>query len=402
MNQMLPKVLTDGDIRRRSEIFSILDEIGEDLDLTETQFERARQSYGAVGDWLSASSDPLLASVLVYLQGSTALGTAVKPVGRREFDVDLICFCAGVASAISPAALKAAVGSRLKEHATYARLLEEKKRCWRLNYEGDFHLDLSPTITNPSCANGGELVPDRTLREWHPTNPRAYKTLFDDRAALMPNFGLNKIAMQRDGATATVEPFPARELKKGILRRIVQLLKRHRDVFYENNKEDVAPISVIITTLAMQTYVYCVRRHVFADPMDVLVEVVRLMPHFIDRPLLDGRRGYAVFNETTHGENFADNWNKDARRPRAFFEWHKQALSDFEAIRDAVGQDLLSLNMERSFGAGVTGRVLGRRVGAVSDGRKSGLLSVAPLIGLTTSKAAASTTVAANTFFGDQ
>ena len=96
MNQMLPKVLTDGDIRRRSEIFSILDEIGEDLDLTETQFERARQSYGAVGDWLSASSDPLLASVLVYLQGSTALGTAVKPVGRREFDVDLICFCAGV------------------------------------------------------------------------------------------------------------------------------------------------------------------------------------------------------------------------------------------------------------------------------------------------------------------
>ena len=79
MNQMLPKILTDGDIRRRSEIFSILDEIGEDLDLTETQFERARQSYGAVGDWLSASSDPLLASVLVYLQGSTALGTAVKP-----------------------------------------------------------------------------------------------------------------------------------------------------------------------------------------------------------------------------------------------------------------------------------------------------------------------------------
>ncbi len=132
MNQMLPQVLTDGDIRRRSEIFSILDEIGEDLDLTETQFVRARQSYGAVGDWLSASTDPLLASVLVYLQGSTALGTAVKPVGRREFDVDLICFCAGVASAISPAALKAAVGSRLKEHATYARLLEEKKVTTRL------------------------------------------------------------------------------------------------------------------------------------------------------------------------------------------------------------------------------------------------------------------------------
>lgn len=53
MNQMLRQPLTDSDIRRRTQIFTILDEIGEDLDLTETQFDRARQSYGAVGDWLS-------------------------------------------------------------------------------------------------------------------------------------------------------------------------------------------------------------------------------------------------------------------------------------------------------------------------------------------------------------
>ena len=400
MNQMLRNSLTDSDIRRRTQIFSILDEIGGDLDLTETQFERARQSYGAVGDWLSGSTDPLLVSVLVYLQGSSALGTAVKPIGRREFDVDLICFCAGVASGIAPAVLKEAVGNRLKEHVTYARLLEEKKRCWRLNYAGDFHLDLSPTIVNPFCINRGELVPDRTLQEWHPTNPRAYKTLFDERAALRPTFVGKHIAMQRD--EATVEPFPVRETVKGILRRTVQLLKRHRDNFYENNKEDVAPISVIITTLAMQAYAYCVRQHVFEDEMDVLVETIRMIPHFIDHPILDGRRGYAILNETTHGENFADNWNKDDRRASAFYTWHAQALSDFEALRDAVGQDRLSLNMERSFGSGVTDRVLGNRVGAVSDGRKAGLLSVAPLIGLTTSKAAASTSVPANTFFGDQ
>lgn len=165
MNQMLRQPLTDSDIRRRTHIFTILDEIGEDLDLTETQFDRARQSYSAVGDWLSGSTDPLLVSVLVYLQGSSALGTAVKPIGRREFDVDLICFCAGIASGISPATLKAAVGNRLKEHSTYVRLLEEKKRCWRLNYAGDFHLDLSPTIANPACINRGELVPDRALKE---------------------------------------------------------------------------------------------------------------------------------------------------------------------------------------------------------------------------------------------
>ena len=400
MNQMLRQPLIDSDIRRRVQIFSILDEIGEDLDLTEGQLDRARQSYGAVGDWLSGSTDPLLVSVMVYLQGSTALGTAVKPIGRREFDVDLICFCVGSTSGISPATLKAAVGNRLMEHATYVRLLEEKKRCWRLNYAGDFHLDLSPTIANPACLNRGELVPDRALKEWHPTNPRAYKTLFDERAALLPTLVSKPIAMKGD--EATVEPFPVREAVKGILRRIVQLLKRHRDVFYENNTEDVAPISVIITTLAMQAYVYCVRRHVFEDEMDVVVETIRMMPHFIERPILNGRPGYAILNETTDGENFADNWNKDERRAPAFYAWHAQALYDFEALRDTIGQDRLSMNLERSFGPGVTGRVLGNHVDAVSGVRKSGLLSVAPLIGLTTSKVAASTIVPANTFYGDQ
>ena len=238
------------------------------------------------------------------------------------------------------------------------------------------------------------------MQTWHPTNPRAYKVLFEERAALRPTFVSKHIAMQRD--EATVEPFPVRETVKGILRRVVQLLKRHRDIFYEDNTEDVAPISVIITTLAMQAYEYCVRRHVFQDEMDVLVETIRMMPHFIDRPILEGRQGYAIMNETTHGENFADNWNKDERRAPAFYTWHAQALSDFEALRDAVGQDRLYLNMERSFGSRTTDRVLGGHVAAVSEGRKSGALSVAPLIGLTTSAAAASTAVPKNTFFGDQ
>ncbi len=50
MNQMLRQPLTDSDIRRRTQIFTILDEIGEDLDLTETQFDRARQSYCSESD----------------------------------------------------------------------------------------------------------------------------------------------------------------------------------------------------------------------------------------------------------------------------------------------------------------------------------------------------------------
>ena len=49
---------------------------------------------------------------------------------------------------------------------------------------------------------------------------------------------------------ADIEPFPAQSNIKGILRRIVQLLKRHRDIAFADVKEDIAPISIIITTLA--------------------------------------------------------------------------------------------------------------------------------------------------------
>lgn len=400
MNTSFRQPLTDGELRRRASIFTILDEIGEALDLTETQFERARQSYNAVGDWISGSDDPLLVRTLVYLQGSSALGTAVKPIGCDEFDVDLICFCAAVSLGITPARLKAAVGCRLQEHRTYAAILEEKKRCWRLNYAGDFHLDLSPTIANPHCCNGGELVPDRRLREWHPTNPKAYRTKFDERATLKPRLTRKTVAMQRD--QASVEPFPAYQSAKGVLRRVVQLLKRHRDVYFEHNTDEIAPISVIITTLAMQSYEYCVHRHVFEDALDILTETIRMMPHFIERPIILGQRAYAVWNETTSGENFAEGWNKDARKPKVFMEWHAVALADFETLRDGVGHDTLALNMQRSFGNRVTNSVLDKHLGAVSGARKSGVLQIAPAIGLTTSKvAAAPTSVPSNTFFGD-
>lgn len=399
MNEMLRHPLTDAALRRRSEVFKILKEICQDLELTETQFERARSSYEAVADWLADSDDPLLASIYVYLQGSGALGTSTKPIGRDEFDVDLIGFAEGVTTDISPTDLKQAIGNRLAEHAIYAKILEEKKRCWRLNYAGDFHLDISPTIANPNCKNGGELVPDRKLREWHPTNPRGYKMLFDHRAALQPKLTQSIIVMQRD--EAVVEPFPVPQTGKGILRRVVQLLKRHRDYHFLNVKEEVAPISIIITTLAMRAYEYCVTKHVFADELEVLVETIRMMPHFIDHPIIDSSRNYAIWNETTSGENFADRWNTEPRRVQAFYDWHSKALSDFESLRDTVGLDTILKGMKEHFGDRVVNSVMTARNDVISQARETNNLFITPTVGLSATTSAAATPVPKNDFFGD-
>jgi hypothetical protein len=159
-----------------------------------------------VAVWLSGSADPVLRAIRVYPHGSAGLGTSVKPLGREDFDVDLICLVLGFTADRSPAELKRIVGARLRENARYAGMLEEKKRCWRLDYAREFHLDISPTIVNSKCTKGGELVTDKKLHNWKPTNPTGYKALFETRARLQPRVRIAKSGVLRD--QSTVEPFP--------------------------------------------------------------------------------------------------------------------------------------------------------------------------------------------------
>lgn len=399
MNEMFRAAVQPHVLMRKTEIYSLLDEICRALELTAAQLEAARTSYEAVAEWLSASDNPLLKWIEIYAHGSTGLGTTVRPLLREDFDVDLICKVLRFAADRPPAELKRIVGERLKENARYASMLEEKKRCWRLNYAREYHLDISPTIINAQCSNGGELVPDKKLREFKPTNPKGYKALFERRAALMPSLRVGKAVAAKD--RASVEPFPVHGVVKGILRRTVQILKRHRDVHFQEVIEDVAPISIIITTLAAQAYEYCVKTFTFDSELDVLVATIRLMPHFIDQPVVNGRRMYVVANETTIGENFAERWNTEPARAAAFYSWHAKALADFEALPDLEGIDVIARSLGRSLGSAIVGKVVDARAGAVSKARVDKKLYVAPAVGLTLSSGANATPVRPNTFFGD-
>ncbi len=399
MNQMFTAPPQTHLLLRKAEVYSLLDQICQALELTAAQLEAARTSYEAVAEWLSGSDNPLLKWIDIYAHGSTGLGTTVKPIGREDFDVDLICKVLRFTADRPPAELKRIVGDRLKENARYAAMLEEKKRCWRLNYAREYHLDISPTINNAKCANGGELVPDKKLREFKPTNPKGYKALFERRAALIPTLRMQKALAAED--RAAVEPFPVHGTAKGILRRTVQILKRHRDVHFLEVVEEIAPISIIITTLAAQSYEYCVKSFVFDSELDVLIATIRLMPHFIDKPVVNGRRIYVVANETTVGENFAERWNTEPARAAAFYEWHAKALADFEALLDLQGIDVIGKSLEGSLGSSVVRKVIDARTDSISQARTAKKLYVAPTVGLTLSSAANATPVRSNTFFGD-
>ena len=390
-------------IARKQMLVDLLDKLCQNLEVSPTEYAKAQKSYQAVGDWLVGATNQLLQNVLVYPHGSIALGTATKPIGRNDFDVDLVSHLPYSSHLIDPVKIKQAIGDRLYEHGVYRNMLEEKQRCWRLNYENEFHMDITPSVINPYCQNGGELVPDKLQSRWKPSNPRGYINKFETYASMSPSWATLD-SMEYAEARGEVLPLPIQKPSKPILNRIVQLLKRHRDhTFVGTSQAEYAPISIIITTLAGWAYVACIQERKFIDHYDLILEVIRKMPSFINREYENGKLIYSIPNETTIGENFADKWNRDNRLSYWFYEWHKKAVDTFEKLLEVDGLDRIveSLSTEFSAPHSKVQATLDSYMQGVNSLRENGSLRVNKTVGILSNLSTLnSTIVPQNTFFG--
>jgi Second Messenger Oligonucleotide or Dinucleotide Synthetase domain len=399
MNSDGRNVLTE--VYKKQSLVTVLDHLCQQLDLTDTQYEMAKERYTAIGEWLAAGMSPFLEKANIYAHGSIGLGTANKPIGRNEFDVDLMCHLPAIGASTNATVVKALVGARLREHGNYREMLEEKPRCWRINYANEFHLDITPSIPNPQCKSGGELVPDKKLATWKPTNPDGYMNKFECYANLRPVFYLRE-TLAKD-VRADVESFPEQEMSKPLLKRIVQLLKRHRDQeFLAPEIKDLAPISIIITTIAAWSYAECVAKQHYADTFELMIDVITRMPEFIRIKDVGGRKIYVVENETTVGENFAEKWNRDERLAAAFFAWHKNALKAFSLLLGMEGLDAIGMHLSKSFGVPLeyAKRSLEPYTKKINVARAANALQIAPSLGIVTSATRGGIGVRPNTFFG--
>jgi hypothetical protein len=161
----------------------LFEEICECVQLTDTQFELAQSHYYAVGEWLAADESPLaIYKPWIYPQGSARHKTTVKPIARQEHDVDLVCHLDLPCGTFSdPRTVFELVAMRLRQNGRYKDKLENYKRCIRLNYASEFHLDITPA--RPDALRGGQciLVPDRKILRWEAWagSPRAYRKFVD-------------------------------------------------------------------------------------------------------------------------------------------------------------------------------------------------------------------------------
>ena len=395
MDGMAP---TDNRVLREALTAQLLGRVADSLDITSTQFQRAKLAYETVSDVVTSNADRRLANAKVFPQGSFAIGTVVRPLNDddSEFDVDLACRLAANTS-LSPVSAKQLVGAPLAADGRYAARLEEKTRCWRVNYAGEFHLDICPLVV----ADTTDAIPDRELARWILTNPEEYTKWFNERA----DRARTRMMLDHAVLTAEVVPFPEDNIDKGWLRRIVQLLKRHRDTWCgrtERWQVEFAPISIIITTLAAMSFEREFRSgRSFAGTYDLIRRVIAGMPAYIEQRNVGGQMQWWVQSPVAP-ENFANRWNQDARWALAFREWHAVALASVNEIASATGLDGARLLLDSSYGTSSAAKAINSYSLQVRSARDSNGLRFAPAAGgLTASSAMAGTPVSRHTFFGD-
>ena len=331
----------------------ILLDLSDELDVPPSKYEEAKEHYDAVGEWLGEDDSNLAPyEPVIYPQGSFALGTAVRPLGDDDYDVDAVCLLQLSIDSVTQQRLKAMVGNRLKHpRSRYREMLDPKdggRRCWTIKYadSSEFHLDVLPAIPDDYGWLMALGVPEEQAREaicitdretwdtnidWPRSNPKGCVQWFKDRMRVRLEETRRMVAMAKQADVQEIEDYEVRTP----LQRVVQLLKRHRDIRY--NGDDDKPISIIITTLAARAY---------NNEVDLVDAVLNVVPGM--RNAIEDRGGVLwVRNPVNPQENFADKWEDHPRKRRLFFEWldavereHRHLLTDqgFEKVGEYLAE----------------------------------------------------------------
>ena len=350
---------------KRNQLFKEMISI---LELPEGAYKKAQDRYDDIGDWLiregstCSQNDPH-----VFPQGSFRLGTAIRPLDDTEgYDLDLACNLRhGIFKrSHSQAVLKRLVGDELESYREARGIkapLDEKHRCWRLEYADtmSFHMDIVPCIpagasrkkgvleaiinaggTNVFATTVSELTvaitDDRhqgyrmVVEDWNISNPEGYAQWFEERM---------NIALLAVMEKAQVDEIPV-YMRKTPLQKVIQLLKRHRDQMFKDDS-DIKPPSIIITTLAARAY-----RGEY-DLESTLSAVLQSMDDFINSKIP------RVPNPVDPEEDFADRWAmpeyRHLRLEKNFRNWLAQARDDFSFLISSDNAHSISDQLQRKF-----------------------------------------------------
>lgn len=363
------------------------------IQLTETQDSKARSHYAAVSDWLARPGSPLhFLSPHIYPQGSQRLGTTTKPFGQTEFDLDAICKF-DIQVECHPGLVYRLLWDRLWDNLTYRPMMKPMPRCIRLEYAGDFHLDIAPAV--PDLEYGGSciLVPDLNANlapehpendQWKSTNPIGYADWFENRC-------VEQILLNTKYARAQVDPVPDKEPvhAKAALKRSVQLFKRWRDKEYQD-RPHLSPPSIILTTLSGHYYR---GQSLCTDSLQTILECT--VQH------IESGATICLKNPAHKNENICEKWDNTPGSYRDFTNSVTAFRDRWDRLLHCRGIHEIEEELSDLFGESpvqwAVRELAERQISRPRAGRSLGVQRTTGLIGTS----ASALPMRSNTFFGD-
>lgn len=236
----------------------------EDIELTKTQRERAVTLYTHLCEGIQARG----LNISFYPQGSLALKTAVRPFAKgkeQAYDVDVICnFDDYSKDELDSGQLMLLLRQTAREVCKERSLeIDYYERCVTVHYADDpsgvsFSIDLIPAVRESELklavlrakTEESELVEtsiaiDSLSRGWITNNPQGYRKWFEEKADQFDS----RFIQESRGVFASVEELPDDDTPSSRLRQSIKLLKRLRDVYYDEIDAKTSSPSVIITTI---------------------------------------------------------------------------------------------------------------------------------------------------------
>lgn len=358
----------------------ITENIADSLDVPISAYEAAERRYQDLSNWLG---DPTKAQSAafhphVFPQGSFRLGTVTRPWKREDYDLDLSCTLQDGVTKMTHTQeeLKMLIGNDLNKYRSERGIqerLEEKHRCWRLHYQEQlkFHMDTVPAI--PEEPDMRRIIRDRMIKagseeilsqnvadlavaitdnsclpeyivrspKWPISNPEGYAKWFESRMRQAQRLLEARAAMDR---VSKIDDLPSYRWKTP-LQRCIQILKRHRDIRFENDP-DGKPISIIITTLAALSY------RGESDIESAMISILANMGNLVN-PTVP-----RVPNPVNPVEDFADKWSKNPNLESNFWQWIEQVRADFDTLAAIDDTEVLAASAMKRFGTSVNAEKL--------------------------------------------
>lgn len=278
----------------------LLARIAQELQLDKTRLEKMEKAYNAVANLLKQDDDFFNdLEIEVYAQGSKRIGTTVKPINDEDFDLDTVLHIYDLYYNHSPEKVYNSLVKALEKDSYYKTIMEKKRRCVRLNYKSDFHMDILPACMSNSYDKEKIQIPEKALKNWSSGNPKGYGNWFLDIANSAKQSMLKQYSQILLEAKVETEPLPDELYQKTPLQRAVQLIKRYRDIYFQDKDYPVS--SIVITTLVASLY------HQENSIFETIDNVTRrIKDGYLES--VGRNEKFKIINPINLSEDFTDSW----------------------------------------------------------------------------------------------